>query len=90
MWIFVSIREVLRTVPMLVHGGVGLLLNHCFFYPFAIFQKTRQKLSVVLGKVRYLRAVDMYHWDLFVGMLRLQLADSATMVVFLLLMVVYR
>ena len=67
---------------MLVNGGVGLLLNHCFFYPFAIFQKTRPKLSVVLGKVRYLRAVDMYHWDLFVGMLRLQLADSATMVVF--------
>ena len=53
-----------------------------FFYPCAMFQQARHVLSLVLSKVRYLRAVDVYHWDLFVGMLRLRLADSVTMVVF--------
>lgn len=60
----------------------SLTVKTSFFYPCAMFQQTRHVLSLVLSKVRYLRAVDVYHWDLFVGMLRLRLADSVTMVVF--------
>ena len=39
-------------------------------------------LALVLSKVRYLRAVDVYHWDIFVGMVTRRLADSVAMVVF--------
>ena len=60
----------------------SLSVKTSYFYPCAMFKEVRTVLALVLSKVRYLRAVDVYHWDIFVGILRRRLADSAAMVVF--------
>ena len=72
---------VLRTPPDLVHRRAGLL-----------FQVCKDQLLLPLrhvpssppgaGHSDEESALPVYHWDIFVGMLRSRLADSAAMVVF--------